>query len=110
MDSMYLPQRLMERHRRTQKELHMVFNDLEMTYDSLPREMFQKAIEKEEVCILTFDQCENTSRFPYSYKYALSFNFKPWSFHIGSMTCLMNISKRQCHNACFLQMIMESRD
>ena len=49
METIYLLRRLMERYWDQQKDLHIVFIDLEKTYDRLPREVLWKVLEKKGV-------------------------------------------------------------
>lgn len=50
METIYLLQRLMERHRGDQKALHMAFINLE-AYDSVSREMLLKNLARRGVSV-----------------------------------------------------------
>ena len=48
----YLIWGLMEKYRSKEKDLHMMFIDLEKTYDKVPRVVLWKALEKKGVHIV----------------------------------------------------------
>ncbi|KAL2947084.1 hypothetical protein AAZX31_20G050700 [Glycine max] len=49
MEAIYLLRRVMEQYRMDQQDLHLIFIDLEKAYDSVPREILWKALEKKGV-------------------------------------------------------------
>lgn len=51
MEAIYLLRRLIERDRRNQKNLHMIFIDLGKACDMMPREVLWKALKKKGVLI-----------------------------------------------------------
>jgi hypothetical protein len=51
IEAIYLLRRVIERYREKQKDLHMVFIDLEKAYDRVSREVLWKAMEKKGVRI-----------------------------------------------------------
>jgi Reverse transcriptase (RNA-dependent DNA polymerase) len=51
MKAIFLIRELMERHREQKKDLHMIFIDLEKTYDKIPRNIMWWALERKLVPI-----------------------------------------------------------
>jgi len=50
-EAIYLSRRLIEVYRDRKKDLHMVFIDLEKTYDSVPRDVFCECLENKGVSV-----------------------------------------------------------
>ncbi|KAF1895423.1 hypothetical protein Lal_00044073 [Lupinus albus] len=90
VEALYLLRRLIEIYRRNQKNLHMIFIDLEKTYSKVAREIFLNAREKEGVYI----------------DYIKSQHYAPTCLH-WSWMCSLNISKNQCHNESSLETIIQ---
>ena len=68
MEAIFLIRQLMERYREQKKDLmHMVFIDLEKTYDKIPRNVMWWALEKDKVptkyIILIKDMYKNMTTF-----------------------------------------------
>ena len=61
----------MERYREQKKDLHMVFIDLEKTYDKVPRNVMRWALEKHKVpteyIILIKDMYKDAMKFVWTY-------------------------------------------
>jgi cytochrome oxidase Cu insertion factor (SCO1/SenC/PrrC family) len=49
METIFLIRQLMERCREQKKDLHMVFINLDKTYDKVPRNVMQWALQKHKV-------------------------------------------------------------
>jgi hypothetical protein len=52
MEAMYLLRHVIERYKTDEKDLHLVFIDLEKAYDSVSREILWKSLEKKGVMII----------------------------------------------------------
>ncbi|WP_375667144.1 RNA-directed DNA polymerase, partial [Bartonella sp. AC326YNZD] len=49
MEAIYLLRKLMERYREAKKDLHMIFIDLEKTYEKVPRNLIWWALQRKKV-------------------------------------------------------------
>ena len=70
MEAIFLIRQLMERYRE-QKDLHMVFIDLEKAYDKVPRNVMWWALEKHKVPTKYITLIKDMYKYAKTFVYAL---------------------------------------